>query len=68
MKAVNLPAAQTLTAVDEIEFAVTDLTEEDLTSARSVSDYFVSTGTLKAAPDLESALLLGWWTEHRADS
>lgn len=66
--AVNLPAEQTLTAVNEIDFAVTDLTDDDITAGNSVSDFYVTAGTLDEAPDLSQVLLVGWWSEHRAGS
>lgn len=65
-ESVKLPEAQTLTAVDEIDFAVKDLTPADITADDRVADFFVQSGTLKSKPDLSTVMLTGWLSANKA--
>ncbi|MDP5182503.1 ABC transporter substrate-binding protein [Blastococcus sp. BMG 814] len=59
--ATSVPVPDTLTAIDEIDFAVRSITEENLPDLQSVADYYVETGKADTALDVESAVLLDWY-------
>ncbi|GAF48745.1 ABC transporter substrate-binding protein [Rhodococcus wratislaviensis] len=61
--AVNVDEDQTITAIDEIDFAVQNLTTKDVESAQSVVDFYEKIGVLTEQPDLASAMLLDWYKE-----
>lgn len=61
LAAVNVAEDQTLTAVQEIDFAVENLTADDIASAQSIVDFYRGLGVLTERPDLESALLTDWY-------
>ncbi|WP_245562611.1 ABC transporter substrate-binding protein [Nocardia araoensis] len=59
--AVNVAEDQTITAIEEIDFGVENLTAEDIASAQSVVDFYKKLGALTEQPDLQSAMLVGWY-------
>ncbi|MGW1208802.1 ABC transporter substrate-binding protein [Streptomyces sp. NPDC002499] len=63
-KAVKVPAAQTLTAIKEIDFGTRDFTAEDLKAYASTGQFFVDTGKVKAQPDVTKAVQRGWFTKN----
>jgi NitT/TauT family transport system substrate-binding protein len=60
--ASSVPVEETLTAIDEIDFAVRGISAEDLPGLESVAQFYVDTGKAETAPDVESAVLLDWYT------
>lgn len=58
--AVNSDEAQTLTAIDEIDFAVEDLTEKSVEDAQSVVDFYRKVGAMTTDPDLSASILVDW--------
>ena len=63
-QAAKIPQDQTVTAVQEIDFKVRDLTDQDVASAGQVADFFLATHKLDTRPDLSAALLRGWYSQH----
>jgi ABC-type nitrate/sulfonate/bicarbonate transport system substrate-binding protein len=64
-KAVNVADDQTVTAVDEIDFGVENLTDKSIESAQSIVDFYRKIGVLSEQPDLASAMLLDWYQEEK---
>ncbi|TQC47284.1 ABC transporter substrate-binding protein [Rhodococcus sp. WS4] len=62
--AVNVADDQTVTAVDEIDFGVENLTDKSMESAQSIVDFYKKIGVLSEQPDLASAMLLDWYQEE----
>lgn len=60
MAAVNSDEQQTLTAIDEIDFVVEDLTEKSIEDAQSVVDFYLKVGAMNAQPDLNASILVDW--------
>ncbi|MEV1064855.1 ABC transporter substrate-binding protein [Streptomyces sp. NPDC050263] len=63
-KATKIPTAQTVNAIKEIDFAVRDFTAEDLKAYDDTASFYLGTGKVKAKPDVSTAVLRGWSTEH----
>ena len=63
-RAVKVPAAQTLTAIKEIDFGTRDFTDTDLKGYSDTAKFFVDTGKVKAQPDVTTAVQRGWFTQH----
>ncbi|GLZ07929.1 lipoprotein [Actinomadura sp. NBRC 104412] len=61
-KAAKVPPEQTMTAVREIDFKVRDITPADMKGYESTAAWYVSTGKVKATPNLNAAVLQGWVT------
>ncbi|MEV5832740.1 ABC transporter substrate-binding protein [Nocardia sp. NPDC052112] len=59
--AVNVAEDQTVTAIEEIDFGVENLTAKDIESAQSVVDFYKKLGALTEQPDLQSAMLADWY-------
>jgi ABC-type nitrate/sulfonate/bicarbonate transport system substrate-binding protein len=59
--ATSVPAADTVTAIKEIDFDVRSITSDDLPGLESVAQYYVDTGKAPTAPDVTSAVLLDWY-------
>jgi ABC-type nitrate/sulfonate/bicarbonate transport system substrate-binding protein len=59
-KAAKVPAAQTVTAIKEIDFKVRDITAADVQGYTATAAWFVSTGKVKSKPDLNANVLQGW--------
>jgi NitT/TauT family transport system substrate-binding protein len=63
-KGAKIPPAQTLSAVKEIDFKVRDITQADLAGYDSIAEFYVSTGKLKAKPDVPAAVIQNWFSQH----
>ncbi|MFI1032479.1 ABC transporter substrate-binding protein [Streptomyces sp. NPDC020951] len=63
-KATKIPTAQTVDAIKEIDFAVRDFTAEDLKAYDGTASFYLGTGKVKTKPDVPTAVLRGWSTEH----
>ncbi|MGP4043933.1 ABC transporter substrate-binding protein [Streptomyces sp. 2A115] len=63
-KATKIPAAQTLTAIKEIQFGARGFTAADLKGYESTAQFYVDTDTAKSVADVETAVLQNWFTEH----
>ncbi|WP_245819565.1 ABC transporter substrate-binding protein [Rhodococcoides yunnanense] len=63
MTAVNSDEEQTLTAIDQIDFAVEDLTAASVADAQSIVDFYTEIGAMNTQPDLNATILVGWSTE-----
>ena len=61
-KAAKVPADQTVTAVREIDFKVRDIAAADMKGYTSTAEWYLSTGKIKAKPDLNATVLHGWVT------
>ncbi|MEU7768186.1 ABC transporter substrate-binding protein [Nocardia sp. NPDC049190] len=59
--AVNVAQDQTVTAVDEIDFAVENLAPGDIDAAQSVVDFYRKIGVMTVQPDLKSTMLVDWY-------
>jgi NitT/TauT family transport system substrate-binding protein len=59
--ATSVPTADTLTAIEEIDFEVRSITADDLPGLESVARYYVDTNKAETLPDVESAVLLDWY-------
>ncbi|MFE9643272.1 ABC transporter substrate-binding protein [Streptomyces sp. NPDC006365] len=67
-KAANIPTAQTLKAIEEIDFGVRDITAQDLKGYTATAKFYVDTGKVEAQPDVTRAALRGWFTEQTKGS
>ncbi|MER5789716.1 ABC transporter substrate-binding protein [Streptomyces sp. NPDC001980] len=67
-KAAKIPAAQTLQAVKDIDFGARDITSADLKTYDATAQFYVDTGKVKARPDVATAALRGWFTQHTKGS
>lgn len=56
----EIPEEQTLTAIEQIDFAVRSFTEDDLAAAAESAEYFVQTGNMDEVPPFEERILLGF--------
>jgi ABC-type nitrate/sulfonate/bicarbonate transport system substrate-binding protein len=63
-KATKIPPAQTISAVKEIDFKVRDITQTDLAGYDAIAEFYVSTGKLKAKPDVRTAVIQNWFSQH----
>jgi NitT/TauT family transport system substrate-binding protein len=65
-KEVKIPAAQTVKVLPEITFAVRDLTDADVSGSRQIVAFYRQQKLIDAAPDVDQALLKGWYTKNAA--
>jgi len=63
-KEVKIPAAQTVKVLPEITFAVRDLTDTDVANSQKISEFYLQEKLIEAAPNLDQALLKGWYTTN----
>ncbi|WP_405910136.1 MULTISPECIES: ABC transporter substrate-binding protein [unclassified Streptomyces] len=63
-KAVKVPAAQTVTAIKEIDFGVRDFTDADLKGYENTAQFVLDGGKVKAKPDVTTVVQRGWLTDH----
>ena len=63
-KEVKIPAAQTIKVLPEITYAVRDLTDEDLANSQQIVAFYQQEKLIETAPDLNTALLKGWYTKN----
>ncbi|CAL9285164.1 ABC transporter substrate-binding protein [Streptomyces sp. SudanB182_2057] len=66
--AAKIPTDQTVKAVKEIDFGVRDFTDEDLKGYHDTADFYVSTGKVKARPDVAGTVQRGWLPENTKGS
>lgn len=67
-KEVKIPADQTLKVLPEITYAVRDITDADLANSQQIVDFYQQEKLIETAPDLNTALLKGWYTKHQGAS
>ncbi|MEU2250569.1 ABC transporter substrate-binding protein [Streptomyces sp. NPDC019224] len=60
----QLPVAGTEKAIGEISFTARSLTSADVTTSRRITDFLTEQRLIKSAPDLDRALLRGWYDRH----
>lgn len=65
-KEVKIPAAQTAKVLPEITFAIRDITATDVANSQKIVEFYQSEKLLDTAPDLNKALLTGWYTKNPA--
>lgn len=58
--ATNGDEAQSLTAIDQIDFVVEDLTEKTIEDSQSVVDFYRKIGAMTNQPDLDASILVDW--------
>ncbi|WP_157910614.1 ABC transporter substrate-binding protein [Pseudofrankia sp. BMG5.36] len=63
-KEVKIPADQTVKVLPEITFAVRDFTNEDLVSSREIVTFFQQEKLMDSSPDIDRAILKGWFTKN----
>jgi NitT/TauT family transport system substrate-binding protein len=63
-KIAKIPAEQTITAVKEIDFGVRDITASDMGGYERTAGFFLQTGKTKAKPDVNTAVLQNWFSQH----
>ncbi|MFI6277024.1 ABC transporter substrate-binding protein [Streptomyces sp. NPDC050988] len=63
-KAVKVPAAQTVTAIKEIDFGVRDFTDADLKGYQNTAQFVLDSGNVKAKPDVTAVVQRGWFTDN----
>ncbi|MER5789724.1 ABC transporter substrate-binding protein [Streptomyces sp. NPDC001980] len=63
-KQVKLPVADTEKVLPEITFAARGIDSGDVTSSRKIVDFLLDQKLIKKAPDLDTALLKGWYAQH----
>ncbi|MGW1814967.1 ABC transporter substrate-binding protein [Streptomyces sp. NPDC002125] len=66
--AAKIPTAQTVKAVKEIDFGVRDFTDEDLKGYEDTAGFYLSTGKVKARPDVSRTVRRGWLPENTEGS
>ncbi|WP_328500821.1 ABC transporter substrate-binding protein [Streptomyces sp. NBC_00457] len=67
-KAAKIPTAQTLKAIEEIDFDVRGITAQDLEGYASTAEFYADTGKVESPPDVTRAALRGWFTEQTKGS
>lgn len=67
-KEVKIPAAQTVKVLPEITFAVRDITDADVTNSQQIVDFYTQEKLIEKSPDLNQALLKGWFTKNPGNS
>ncbi|QQM45854.1 ABC transporter substrate-binding protein [Streptomyces liliifuscus] len=63
-KAVKVPAAQTVSAIKEIDFGVRDFTDADLKGYENTAQFVLDSGKVKAKPDVTAVVQRGWFTDN----
>ena len=59
-KAVAIKADDALVMVERLSFGLKPITSDVVAATQKIGDFFVSTGAIKATPDLKSELVLDW--------
>ncbi|MGW6907466.1 ABC transporter substrate-binding protein [Streptomyces sp. NPDC054940] len=67
-KAAKIPAAQTLKAIEDIDFGVRDIEAADVRTYTATAQFYVDTGKAKSQPDVSRAALRGWFTRQTKGS
>jgi NitT/TauT family transport system substrate-binding protein len=63
-KEVKIPAEQTVKVLPEITYAVRDISDDDVANSRKLLEFYQQEKLVAAAPDLDRALLKGWYTKN----
>ncbi|WP_217548168.1 ABC transporter substrate-binding protein [Streptomyces sp. GbtcB6] len=63
-KQVKLPVADTEKVLPEITFSARGIDSGDVTSAQKIVDFLLGQKLVKKSPDLDTALLKGWYDQH----
>jgi NitT/TauT family transport system substrate-binding protein len=66
--AIKVPADQTTTIFEDLEFTVRGITDADVTQAKDSAQFFVDSGAVESLPDFDSQILLGWYEDNEKDS
>jgi len=61
---VKLPVADTKKVLHEITFAARGIDDADVTESRKIVDFLLAQKLIKKSPDLDTALLKGWYEQH----
>lgn len=61
--AVAIEAANARVMLGEMDFGLASITEDDVASATDVAEFFLEAGTIEQIPDLQTALVLDWYTD-----
>ncbi|MCX5599489.1 ABC transporter substrate-binding protein [Streptomyces phaeochromogenes] len=61
---VKLPVADTRKVLPEITFAARGIDDADVTESRKIVDFLLAQKLIKKSPDLDTALLKGWYEQH----
>ncbi|MEU5341775.1 ABC transporter substrate-binding protein [Streptomyces sp. NPDC020766] len=61
---VKLPVADTKKVLPEITFAARGIDDADVAESRKIVDFLLAQKLIKKSPDLETALLKGWYEQH----
>jgi NitT/TauT family transport system substrate-binding protein len=61
---VKLPVADTKKVLPEITFAARGINDADVTESRKIVDFLLAQKLIKKSPDLDTALLKGWYEQH----
>lgn len=64
-KAIKLPVDQTATLMKDLIIESRDIDANALATEKKTAQFFVDNGTLKAMPDLDKQVLVGWWSAHK---
>lgn len=67
-KAAKVPTAQTVQAIEDIDFGVRDITATDLSGYTATARFYVDTGKAESQPDVTRAVLPGWFTQQTKGS
>ncbi|MEU5053962.1 MULTISPECIES: ABC transporter substrate-binding protein [unclassified Streptomyces] len=66
--AAKIPTAQTVNAVEDIDFGVRDFTAADLKGYEDTARFYVDTGKVKSRPNVARTVLRGWLPDHTKGS
>lgn len=61
-KMIKTPADQVLQILEDLEFEVNDIDADDVDRMQDAADYFVEAGSIEKAPDLETQLMVDWYS------
>ena len=67
-KEVKIAADQTMKVLPEITYAVRDLTDADVANSRQIVEFYQQEKLIDSSPDLDKALLVGWYTKSASTS
>jgi NitT/TauT family transport system substrate-binding protein len=62
--AAKVAPEETLKAIEEIDFEVRDITEEDLPGYKSIAEFYLNTGKAEKLPPVEDSVMLDWFSEN----
>ncbi len=62
--AAKVAPEETIKAIEEIDFEVRDITEQDLPGYRSIAEFYLNSGKAEKLPPVEDSVLLDWFSEN----